>query len=76
MWLKYYGNRTKAKFDRTAQMFILLRRLNQLSGWKFLAKELLRIIAIIRLVTDFYWFPVELDLFWLFYKRQIAGDII
>jgi radical SAM superfamily enzyme YgiQ (UPF0313 family) len=76
VWLKHYSRRLMSKFKWTAVLFILLRGENDLTGLKKIIKYILRDIAIFRLRADFYYFPLDLRLFWLYYMRMIKGDVI
>jgi len=76
VWLKHYSKRLMSKFKWTAVLFLLLRKENNLTGTKRFLKDVLRWIAVFRLYTDFYYFPFEMRIFWLYYMHMIRGDVI
>jgi len=75
VWLKHYSRGLMSKFKWTAVLFILLRKNNNLVGMKGLLKDIIRVMAMFRLYTDFYYFPIDLRLFWYFYMRMIKYDV-
>jgi radical SAM superfamily enzyme YgiQ (UPF0313 family) len=75
-WLDWYYGGLKKKFDLTAEMFLLLRKSNDLGGFKDIAKKILEMCARFRLRYDFYFFPIEMKAFWFLYKKFIKSDIV
>jgi radical SAM superfamily enzyme YgiQ (UPF0313 family) len=76
IWLDYYSKGIMDKFKWTAVLFILLRKENGLTGLKKIAKDVLRNIAVVRLLADFYYFPFDVRLFWMYYLRMIKRDVM
>jgi len=74
-WLDYYTPGIKGRFELTSKMFILLRRDAGLSFFKNIAKKILREMVIWRMMLDFYFLPLEVELFWIMYLRMIKHDI-
>lgn len=76
VWLKHYSKSLMNKFKWTAVLFLLLRKENDLRGFKRIVKEILRNVAIFRLRFDFFWLPLELHLFWTYYLRMLKYDVV
>ena len=74
-WLDYYTPGIKGRFELTSKMFILLRRDAGLSYFKNIVKKILREMVIWRMMLDFYFLPLEVELFWIMYLRMIKHDI-